>query len=93
MTFNQGSMSSSLIILYWQGKEYKRDSKEYQDLLDRAYFELSKNEKFQKALLSTGNSTLTHSMGKHNINETVLTEREFISRLYNIRKKLQSEIK
>lgn len=35
-------------ILYWQGQEIKRDSQEYQDLLDRAYAALSKNEGFKK---------------------------------------------
>lgn len=75
--------------LYWQGVEYKRDSEEYQHLLDRAYTELSKNDGFKKALLATGNSTLTHSIGKNKINETVLTRQEFCSRLMKIRKDLQ----
>ena len=75
--------------LYWQGVEYKRDSEKYQHLLDRAYTELSKNDGFKKALLATGNSTLTHSIGKNKINETVLTRQEFCSRLMKIRKDLQ----
>lgn len=77
--------------LYWLGQEIKRDSEEYQNLLDRAYNELAKNEGFRKALLATGNATLTHSMGKKKINETVLTVQEFVSRLYDIRTRLQSE--
>lgn len=68
-------------ILYWQGVEYKRDSKEYQDLLDRAYNELFKNDKFKKALIASGNANFTHSLGKNKISETVLTTREFCSRL------------
>ena len=40
-------------ILYWKGQEIKRDSQEYQDLLDRAYEALSQNTGFQKALLAT----------------------------------------
>lgn len=75
--------------LYWQGVPIKRDSKEYQDLLDRAYGELAKNDGFRRALIATGNATLTHSMGRKKINETVLTTTEFCSRLTNIR----SEIK
>lgn len=75
--------------LYWQGKEYKRDSEEYQLLLDRAYNELAKNEGFKKALLATGNATLTHSIGKKKKNETVLTIQEFVSRLTVIRSRLQ----
>lgn len=77
--------------LYWQGVEYKRDSQEYQDLLDRAFNALSTNEGFRKALLATGTATLTHSIGKIKQNETVLTRNEFCSRLMNIRRILQNE--
>ena len=75
--------------LYWMGKEYKRDSEEYQELLDRAYDALSQNTGFQRALLATGNATLTHSIGKNKQSETVLTVKEFISRLYKIRARLE----
>ena len=77
--------------LYWMGKEYKRDSEEYQELLDRAYDALSQNTGFQRALLATGNATLTHSIGKNKQSETVLTVKEFISRLYKIRARLEKE--
>ena len=78
--------------LYWQGKEYKRKSQEYQDLLDRAYDELAKNEKFQKALLASQNANLTHSIGKNKKADTVLTVQEFCSRLMKIRKRLQDNL-
>jgi len=74
--------------LYWVGNEYKRDSKEYQDLLDRAFAALADNDGFKRALLATGSATLTHSIGKNDLAETVLTEREFISRLCSVRKRL-----
>ena len=77
--------------LYWKGKAYKRDSKEYQKLLDKAYNQLAKNEGFKKALLATGNATLTHSIGKKKISETVLTTKEFTSRLTKIREQLNQE--
>lgn len=77
--------------LYWQGTEYKRDSAEYQELLDRAFAALSENEGFRKALLATGNATLEHSLGKKKTEETVLTRQEFCSRLSAIRAKLQRE--
>lgn len=77
--------------LYWKGKPYKRDSKDYQDLLDRAYHALSQNVSFQKALLATGNSSLTHSIGRNKTNETVLTVQEFTSRLYKLREELQQK--
>lgn len=71
--------------LFWRGKEYKRDSKEYQDLLDRAYEALYQNEGFRKALEATHNATITHSIGKNKQNETILTEQEFCSRLLKLR--------
>lgn len=78
-------------ILYWQGKTYKRNSQEYQDLLDKAFNALAENTSFQKALLATENATLTHSKGKNKITETVLTTREFTSRLNRIRSELKNK--
>lgn len=77
--------------LYWQGKEFKRDSDEYQRLLDRAYDALSTNEGFKRALLATGNAILIHTIGKTKQSETVLTRAEFCSRLMTIRERLQNE--
>lgn len=71
--------------LYWQGKAIKRDSEEYQNLITKAYDSLNLNEGFRKALMSTKGCTLTHSIGKHKITETVLTEREFIKQLNRLR--------
>jgi hypothetical protein len=79
--------------LYWQGKEYKRNSDEYQKLLDRAYYRLSQNDGFRRALLATNNASLTHSIGKIKQNETILTRSEFCSRLTRIRTWLQKESK
>lgn len=77
--------------LYWQGETIKRDSERYQKLLDDAYDALAKNKSFKKALLATGNATLTHSMGKTKISETVLTKQEFVSRLTKIRTTLTKQ--
>jgi predicted NAD-dependent protein-ADP-ribosyltransferase YbiA (DUF1768 family) len=71
--------------LYWRGKPIKRDSHEYQELLDRAYNALNENSGFRKALEATGDANLTHSIGKNKISETVLTTREFCSRLMKLR--------
>lgn len=75
--------------LYWNGVEYKRDSQEYQNLLDRAFDALSQNKSFQKALLATNDAVLKHSIGHSKKNETVLTQSEFCSRLTQIRTRLQ----
>ena len=72
-------------ILFWRGNPIKRDSIEYQKLLDRAYVELYKNVGFRKALDATGSAVLTHSIGKRKISETVLTVQEFCGRLMALR--------
>ena len=72
--------------LYWRGVEMKRDSDEYQELLDRAYNAMYKDSaSFRKALAASVGATLTHSMGKNKKNETVLTTQEFCSRLVILR--------
>ena len=74
--------------LYWRGKPYKRDSEEYQNLLNRAYNAMyEKNTKFKAALEASKGATLTHSMGKNKKSETVLTTQEFCSRLTYLRDK------
>lgn len=77
--------------LYWQGTEIPRDSQEYQDLLDKAFDALAQNSGFRAALLATGSSVLTHSIGKTKITETVLTRQEFCSRLTKIRERIRKE--
>jgi predicted NAD-dependent protein-ADP-ribosyltransferase YbiA (DUF1768 family) len=78
--------------LWWQGEAIKRESDEYQKLLADAFESLYKhNEKAKSCLLSTGSATLTHSIGRSNPRETVLTEREYCRLLMRIRGELQSE--
>ena len=77
-------------ILYWQGQAIKRDSQEYQLLLDKAYSALAQNENFRKALLATQNATLTHSLGQKDPKRTILSKKEFCSRLTKLRTLLQS---
>jgi hypothetical protein len=72
--------------LWWQGVPMKRDGKEYQLFLDRVFKAVfDQSESFKKALMATGKATITHSMGKNKMSETVLTEREFCSRLMKLR--------
>lgn len=71
--------------LYWNGRTYRRDSKAYQNLLNRAYNQLYKNEGFVKALRATNGCVLEHSIGKSKQSETVLTRQEFCSRLTYLR--------
>ena len=76
--------------LWWDGNPIKRDSQDYQDMLDEAYQAMfDQNDKARKALLATNDAVLTHSIGKRKINETVLTEQEFCSRLTKNRARLK----
>ena len=76
--------------LWWQGIEYGRKSGEYQELLNEAYLAMAiGSDSFRRALLASNQSTLTHSIGKNKESETVLTEREFCSRLMLLRSALQ----
>ena len=78
--------------LWWNGCPIKRDSDEYQELLDEAFESLFMgNQKARKTLLSTQHANLTHSIGRSKASETVLTKQEFCSRLMNIRNRLQAE--
>lgn len=71
--------------LYWKGRVINRFSDNYQHLLNRAYRSLYENENFRKALKDSIGYKLRHSIGKHNAKKTVLTEYEFVSRLYKLR--------
>lgn len=76
--------------LWWKGQPIKRDSQEYQDLLDNAYEALFNDSKsFREALKATGKAVLTHSIGKSKKNDTVLTASEFCGRLTRLRKREQ----
>jgi predicted NAD-dependent protein-ADP-ribosyltransferase YbiA (DUF1768 family) len=80
-------------VLYWQGEEIGRHTERYQELLDQAFYALSENTKFQKALLASGDATLTHSMGNKDESRTILTTREFCGRLTRIRAELKKSKK
>jgi hypothetical protein len=72
--------------LYWRGVGIKRDSPEYQLLLDRAYQAMyDQSDSFRRALAATHDAVLTHSIGTKVANRTVLTEREFCRRLERLR--------
>ena len=74
-------------LLYWRGKPIRRNSIEYQLLLNRAYNALDDNNGVRSALEATGKAVLTHSIGKSDMTHTVLTSHEFTSRLMHLRDK------
>jgi len=76
--------------LWWKGRSYDRHGPEYQTLLTKAFDALATNESFRKALHSTGNEPLTHSVGKSDPSDTILTEQEFCTQLRRVREQLKS---
>ena len=86
--FSRNNYWQSKQTLWWKGVAYPRKSKEYQNLLNKAYNSLySQNEKFRKCLADSGNAIFTHKIGRSKESETVLTEREFCSRLQHLKDK------
>lgn len=71
--------------LWWKGIAYPRKSKEYQNLLNKAYNALFENAEFRKTLADAGDAVFTHSIGRNNQKDTVLTESEFCKRLQHLK--------
>jgi len=79
----------SIQTLWWKGVPFHRSSDEYQSLLDKIYESLyTQNETAKNILLATYPVKLTHTIGHTKISETILTKKEFCSRLMRIRKEL-----
>lgn len=74
--------------LYWQGRRYKRKSKEFDELRLRAYEALLSNEAFCAALQTAKSAKITHTMGKHKKRATILTEEEFVGYLNKLTEKI-----
>jgi len=78
--------------LYWRGQEIDRFSDDYQALLDRAYEAMfDQCEGFRKALAASAGATLTHSIGRRDPKQTILTVAEFCGRLTRLRARLQDK--
>jgi len=78
-------------VLYWKDKSFKRDSKEYWDLLVRVFDPENMRLDVVAALLATRNRKLIHSIGKVDINDTVLTEQELCLFMTNARIQLKEK--
>lgn len=76
--------------LWWRGVPINRHSDTYQNLITKAYNSMFEHSsKFRNALKAAGqDAVFTHSMGRHNESETVLTEREFCSQLMRLKRKV-----
>lgn len=77
------------VSLYWKGRTYNRHSKEYADLLFKAYEAMClQNTTFQDALKASCPLILMHTIGKWRRGHTVLTWWEFTCILTKLRSKL-----
>lgn len=63
-------------LIYWQGKEIKRDSKEYEMLVDELYISAIQNPIY-RGILSNCNKFIIHSIGENNKKDTTFTRYEF----------------
>lgn len=73
-------------IIWWKGSAINRQSKDFHDLIRKAYKALfEQNECFRIALMATHGMKLYHSQGEQNPYKTILTESEFCSVLTEIR--------
>ncbi len=73
-------------LLYWQGTQFLRTSREYTLFITRAYDELYvQNAGFRTDLLKLGKARIWHSIGKPDARDTVLTEVEMINQLNCLR--------
>jgi protein GP30.3 len=78
--------------LWWRGEPVDRLSAAYQALLDRAYEALfAQSRKFRDALAASGEPKLTHSIGKDDPCETILTTDELCGRLERLRARLVAD--
>ena len=68
-------------VVYFMGKPYKRDSKEYEDLVDELYVSLLQNPLYVNALKSVGNKYILHIIGAPNTKESVFSRCEFEKQL------------
>lgn len=67
-------------IIYWQGKEIDRYSKEYDDLIDELYICAIQNPLYRN-LLKTTDRYILHEMGGKEKTDTVFTRYEFEKQL------------
>lgn len=63
-------------IVYWQGMPIKRDSKDYEQLVDELYISAIQNE-FYRNVIKNCDLPIIHAMGREEKTETVFTRYEF----------------
>ena len=77
-------------IVYWQGEEIDRYSKEYDDIVDELYISAIQNPLYRN-ILKTCERPIIHTMGAKEKNETVFTRYEFEKQLNCLKDFLKKE--
>jgi hypothetical protein len=77
--------------LYWEGKAMDRLSDEYQHLLERAFDALFENEEFKQRVKESLKYNVTHTIGKTDKANSVLTKDEYVYNLERLRNKLREK--
>lgn len=77
--------------LYWNGRVYRRRSREYRLLLERAYDALLENDDFRNVLIASRGKLLIHAIGRYR--HTVLSVPEFCGILMKKRRKILQEMR
>lgn len=72
-------------ILYTPYGKIDRFSEDYQEFIDKLYYQVFKNPLYRNNLLLSGTRKLDHTHGENSQKLTVLTRSEYISRLYALR--------
>lgn len=67
--------------LYFLGKPYKRNSKEYETLVDELYVSLLQNPLYVNALKNVGDKYILHAIGEEDHTKTVFSRYEFEKQL------------
>ena len=67
--------------VYFMGKPYKRDSEDYEHLVNELYVSLLQNPLYVDALKNVGEKYILHVMGEVEKSETVFTRYEFEKQL------------
>lgn len=76
-------------ILYWQGREIVRSSKEYDDFVEELYISALQNPLYRNVLKKIDKPYILHSIGVEEKSKTVLTRYEFEYMLNSLRAYLQ----
>lgn len=78
--------------IYWQGKAIKRESKEYELLIDELYISAIQNPLYRN-ILSNCDKQVIHSIGENDKKETTFTRYEFEFELNCLKDFIQSKNK